>query len=323
MAEKNTSTEDFVTLMIVPHGRRTQGFNLRVPYVSVRSLLAMVALALFFVLLLLVYSTAVTTKLLRVSSLAKQQDAQNEKLSYYADETKRLSESLQEMAEREKELSNLLGLRDPKQSTTLALPPSASAPLLKKPTVHLAPKTQPQTPQAQDLGQEFKQISAQTDQELSSMRFLSGTVHEYRKRFLSTPSIWPVFGYSYGGFGMRIHPVTHQLCFHPGIDIPTYVGAPVKATASGRVRFAGWEGAYGLLVVIDHGYGYSTAYGHNSRLLVNPGDYVSKGMLIAKAGSTGLSTGPHVHYEVHRWGRVLQPGRFLNVDMLTACARLW
>ncbi len=108
-------------------------------------------------------------------------------------------------------------------------------------------------------------------------------------------------------FGYRIHPVTGVYTGHTGIDIGVGTGSPVYASASGNVIVAGWYGGYGYAVVIDHGSGISTLYGHNSSVNVSVGQSVEKGDVIASSGSTGVSTGPHLHFEVRINGAYVDP----------------
>ncbi|MCS7239684.1 MAG: M23 family metallopeptidase [Candidatus Bipolaricaulota bacterium] len=110
--------------------------------------------------------------------------------------------------------------------------------------------------------------------------------------------IWPVRGTISSTFGPRIHPIYGVPSFHTGIDIAVPEGTPVRAAAAGTVSFAGWEEGFGLLVVIDHGDGYKSYYGHLSKLLTSTGQKVLAGETIALSGNTGLSTGPHLHFEV-------------------------
>lgn len=109
---------------------------------------------------------------------------------------------------------------------------------------------------------------------------------------------WPLQGRISSGFGWRNHPITKVRHFHAGIDIAAPHGTPVRAAAAGRVVSAGRMGAYGLAVVIDHGSGYTTWYGHCSKLLVRVGDQVKEGQQIALVGSTGQSTGPHLDFRI-------------------------
>ena len=128
----------------------------------------------------------------------------------------------------------------------------------------------------------------------------------------SIPSIWPCQGYVSSEFGMRIHPVYGYSRYHSGIDIATTYGEPIYSAAAGIVVESGYNGGYGYCIKIDHGNGLSTLYGHCSSLLVNSGEYVSKGQIIAKIGSTGVSTGPHLHYEVLSGGVQIDPARYLH-----------
>ncbi len=114
------------------------------------------------------------------------------------------------------------------------------------------------------------------------------------------------------GFGRRIDPFTRRLAQHLGIDFSGPVGAKIYATADGKVTFTGYRGAYGNLVELKHGLGISTRYGHLSRILVEEGDMVTKGAIIGIQGSTGRSTGNHLHYEVRYNNRALNPLKFLS-----------
>ena len=117
-------------------------------------------------------------------------------------------------------------------------------------------------------------------------------------------------------FGYRIHPVTHKKSFHAGLDLPAKHGTPIYAPASGVVEYASKKGAYGNFLLIAHSYGFKTAYGHLNRYLVKSGDYVSKGQKIAYVGSTGRSTGPHLHYEIRYLTKWVDPKPFMfwNLD---------
>lgn len=132
-----------------------------------------------------------------------------------------------------------------------------------------------------------------------------------REKLAATPSIWPVNGNVTSGFGERTSPFGDGNELHPGIDIAINMGTPVVATADGQIVQSGPAGGYGNLVQIDHGNGISTLYGHNSQLAVSVGQTVEKGQIIAYAGNTGKSTGPHVHYEVRENDTATDPWKYL------------
>lgn len=119
--------------------------------------------------------------------------------------------------------------------------------------------------------------------------------------------LWPLRGTISSPFGPRVHPIYGVPSFHTGIDIAVPEGTSVRAAAAGVVTTAGWDGGFGLLVVIDHGNGYQTYYGHLSKILVGAGERVEAAEVIALSGNTGLSTGPHLHFEVQYNGTSVDP----------------
>jgi murein DD-endopeptidase MepM/ murein hydrolase activator NlpD len=122
---------------------------------------------------------------------------------------------------------------------------------------------------------------------------------------------WPVHGRISGRYGMRIHPIYGRRMMHTGMDIAAPYGTSIRAALGGRVKFVGWKGGYGKTVIIEHANGYETLYGHCSKILVNTGQTVKKGERIAKVGSTGVSNGPHVHFEVKKGGKRTNPESML------------
>ncbi|AJQ25523.1 M23 family metallopeptidase [Pelosinus fermentans] len=145
----------------------------------------------------------------------------------------------------------------------------------------------------------------------------NGQVQEIEKMARNTdqlatkPSIWPTSGEVTSGFGWRNSPMGGGSELHPGMDIANSMGAPVVVAADGVVVQSGAAGGYGNMVQIDHGNGISTIYGHNSRIIVSVGQSVRKGQVISYVGSTGKSTGPHLHYEVRVNGNAVDPIGFM------------
>jgi murein DD-endopeptidase MepM/ murein hydrolase activator NlpD len=131
------------------------------------------------------------------------------------------------------------------------------------------------------------------------------------QRLAATPSIWPTDGYVTSGYGNRISPFTGRQQFHAGLDIAADFGTMVVAPARGRVIFSGMNGPFGRMVEIDHGYGLRTHYAHLSKALVKPGQIVDRGLPIGEVGSTGRSTGPHLHYGVEVNGRTVDPTDYI------------
>jgi len=136
-------------------------------------------------------------------------------------------------------------------------------------------------------------------------------LEDQKSLLASTPSIWPVKGWLTSTFGYRSSPFTGRRELHKGLDIATRSGTPVIAPADGLVVFAGREGGFGNMIIIDHGYGITTRYGHCSSLEAKLGQKIKRGDVVARVGNTGRSTGPHVHYEVAVNGVSVNPSRYI------------
>lgn len=136
---------------------------------------------------------------------------------------------------------------------------------------------------------------------------------------MCVPAIQPVSNKNLkqtaSGYGTRIDPIYKTVKFHAGMDFSANVGTPVYATGNGTVKTAGWEGLYGKCIIIDHGFGYVTRYAHLNQIKVHPGQKVVRGETIGEVGTTGKSTGPHLHYEVHLKGQIMNPVNYYFMDL--------
>jgi len=151
----------------------------------------------------------------------------------------------------------------------------------------------------------------------ASLAEASDSLVAHRDLLESTPSILPAAGVLSSRFSAsRMHPITHRALPHEGVDISAPAGTPILAAAKGTVTYAGWSAGLGYTVEIDHGYGYVTRYGHASKILVRRGQRVTRGEVIANVGSTGLSTSPHLHYEVRIGGRAVNPMNYVIGSVL-------
>ena len=146
----------------------------------------------------------------------------------------------------------------------------------------------------------------------ASLSLVRRTVEKRNALAAATPSIWPAHGWLTSVMGSRVDPVSGGSDFHAGLDIAGDRGQPVFATAAGVVDFAGYQGNYGNMVVIDHGYGLETRYGHLQAFSVTKGGKVQRGDVIGRVGATGRATGSHLHYEVLANGNLLNPLRLLT-----------
>ena len=145
-----------------------------------------------------------------------------------------------------------------------------------------------------------------------SLAEATDSVRNHRELLESTPSILPTEGWISSGFSeSRVHPLHHLPMPHLGIDISAPAGTPIVAAAKGRVTRSSWVVGYGLTIEIDHGFGFTTLYSHASELVVQAGESVTRGQVIAKVGSTGTATAPNLHYEVKVDGIAQDPYRFI------------
>ena len=172
----------------------------------------------------------------------------------------------------------------------------------------------PENPGAapQDLAVMLGSVESQFAQAEKQLDVLGALLEGQELAESSRPSRAPAPGYISSGFGTRADPFTGGRDHHLGVDFDANYGDPVKAAANGIVSFAGWKNGYGNTVVVDHGDGYQTLYGHNQRNVVRVGDVVRAGQEVAKVGSTGRSTGAHLHFEVHVNGRPVNPMAYLE-----------
>ncbi len=176
-------------------------------------------------------------------------------------------------------------------------PGSLATPLLRK---------------AADVRVDVNALIRRADLLASSFSAAEDSLAAHSNRLAATPSILPTQGWLSSAFSaMREHPILHVARPHEGIDVSAPMGTPIEAPAAGVVRSTGWEAGYGNTIEIDHGFGIVTRFAHTSRILVHQGEHVQRGQRIALVGNTGLTTGPHLHYEVHVNGKPVDPLRYV------------
>ncbi len=160
----------------------------------------------------------------------------------------------------------------------------------------------------EELKEQLARMDALLTQQAENMDKLKNDVEKRLAYENARPTAWPMMGRLTSPFGWRKNPYSRRGSeFHLGIDLAGPYGTPIRAAADGVVTFAGWKAAWGKNIIISHGYGYVTQYAHNSSLLVKEGDKVKKGQIIARLGSTGRSTGPHLHFGVAKNGKWINP----------------
>ena len=253
--------------------------------------------------------------------LAMQNEAQKQELAFYKQskqeqeqKIQQQMQQLQKMAEKnQKQLADLSKLEDQVRSQMekngAQLPPKTDASVYGGKgggSLNLATEMNVMLEQEKNIG-----LAAQA--KAVDLQNLLGAIKTENYRQDVTPSKWPTDGgYVSSSFGGRSNPFSgYGRDWHPGIDIAVDYGTPVYASAAGYVQQAGWYGGYGNYIRLGHDFGYETAYGHMSRLAVSAGSFVKKGQVIGYVGSTGYSTGPHLHFEVLKNGEQVNPSSLM------------
>jgi len=191
------------------------------------------------------------------------------------------------------------------------LQPHQKALLLRQDEVSILERERPKL--VSRLYMELMDLSKEAFQRERTLKDLKEFLQAQKSVLLSIPSLWPVYGRITSSFGeVRFSPSSGGTRPHMGIDISAPTGTPIVAPADGVVLSAGREAEYGLLICVDHGHGFTTMYGHLKEIRVKPGDRVKTGQLLGTVGTTGNTTGPHLHYEVRIHGRPANPFSYLT-----------
>ncbi len=249
-----------------------------------------------------------TQRIKRLETDNTQKDQQIEKL---VTKIESLETNLEQMESFKKKILVATGLTSPTALTEVGRG-GAEAPLdsqLANPPVQM-----PASPASLPLNERIdslEQISGKALKINETLQFVDSFLDKQKVRLASTPTIWPVHGLLTDSFGTRVHPLTGKPDHHSGQDIATQLGSPVMATADGYVLMTDFNRYLGKNVVIDHGFGFQTRYGHLYEFAVKEGEHVKRRQIIGYVGSTGSSTAPHLHYEVIVYNKPQNPMDFI------------
>ncbi|SDE77690.1 peptidoglycan DD-metalloendopeptidase family protein [Sporomusa acidovorans] len=293
------------TFMIVPHHGKSV-FSIRIPIKTIKYTAATLGICLAILSGTMInyrYQANLTNQeKYELNQLREVNSKQHAELEELAKETADLQQDMNRLNQLDADLRRMVNSEDLTDT-------SRSAPArLTNYNGQGGPEVHPQTAELLNL---VKELKVAVNERENSLRSLQGSLIEKKERLSATPSIWPTNGEVTSRFGWRNSPWGRGSDWHPGIDIANEAGTPIVATADGVVVNSSWVSGYGNMVEIDHGNGMVSIYGHNAQLLVNVGQQVKKGQLIARMGSTGDSTGPHVHYEIRVNGTAVNPSSFL------------
>lgn len=261
-----------VTIMVVPHSK-LKPLRISVPLIGLFSCLILSVVGAGYII-------SVGVKTIEYYGMKK-------KLSYVSSQFSELRIVMHSLKRADAEFSKLLSLKSKKtilEEADVVNTGSLNIELLKK----------------------------QVSETIESVSEIRKYIEEQKNIYHSTPTGWPMKGLVNSGFGLRIHPISGGRISHSGMDIGAPMGTPIKATADGIVSFSSWHNDSGNIVVLEHGHSFTTVYAHNKENRVKVGQKIKRGEIIAISGSTGATTGPHLHYEVWKNKMPINPGSFLK-----------
>jgi len=293
--------DNYVTLMLVPHDER-KIFSLRIPTI-VLFLLAIAGLATIGV------SAFILTRHVDYELTRRANIRLTEKNAYFVQELASAHEAFQRVAKIEDELRAMLKMKSKKELLKFtgeggpSLADQANVMKMLNNRATLTPK---------EFAVSLTYLKKDARDRMESYQELKKYIATQRSLLASRPTSWPLRGWITSRFGPRHSPFFEGITMHNGIDIANEEGTSIKAPADGVITYTGWEGGYGRLIIIDHGYGFSTRYGHLQRILVNIGQRVRRGQVIGFVGTTGRSTAPHLHYEIRVNGVPVDPFKYLK-----------
>jgi murein DD-endopeptidase MepM/ murein hydrolase activator NlpD len=261
-----------ITIMFVPHSN-VKALSVKVPSIGI-----VVSVVLWFIGMVYVLSVAVNTF---------EYHRMREKLNYYSGQFIEMKKTMTSLKSAESEFRRLFSLKT-KERVLESIDTSDNGSI------------------------DMEALKKEIKFTMESVGEIKDYLSQQRDLYVSTPKGWPVVGRISSPYGYREHPKTGERDFHSGMDIAADPGVPVKATADGIVSFAGWSGGSGNLVALEHGSGFSTFYAHNRVVVVKVGQKIKRGDILSYVGSTGSSTGPHLHYEVWKEGKSLNPSNFIE-----------
>lgn len=289
------------TVMVVPH-ERTKPITFSMPslvlYLAVGALVSVIVTSLYLVAKRIDYASTVVHNMVLEN-----------KLEHFSKALITQRNAVAELKEVDGELRTLLGLKNKK---AIIEAKGVGGPS----DVDVMNANTLQNPNYIFSIPEFDATMITLQHEMHDVRVrakkLFAHIKHERKMYIAMPKMWPTIGRISSRYGYRINPLTGRGEFHRGIDISNSKGTKILATADGKVVYAGWFCGYGKMILIQHGYGYTTRYGHCSKIVTHSGMRVKKGDIIGYMGSTGFSSGPHLHYEVLVGNQPCNPLRFVR-----------
>ena len=249
----------------------------------------------------------VRKKTFELSQLRQQTQEQKSKIHFFASKIEDLEKQLSRLKDFDKRIRIIANL-EKSQETTLFMGMGGPSPSDLREKLKAE---NDETGLAQQMRTDIERLESEASSQEQSLSELEKLLQSKKEMLVHTPSIWPVHGWVTSGFGFRTNPFTGLNQMHEGLDIANRIGTPVIAPADGIVSDTGRDSTHGNVVVISHGFGINSRFLHLSKIVVRAGQKVKRGDKIAEVGTTGISTGPHLHYEIKVNGIPVNPLRYI------------
>lgn len=301
----SSSNESFTLIVVPDRHAEVKRFHLRKAWVL--QALAGLGVVLLVSLVMAGHYVSVVAEAHENPLLRDENLKLKSELAVIREQLQHVGQTLDRVERFDQKLRAITLLSDPQRN--LAMGPVEQQPLAAAGDNQFVRSKDAEGPQV--LGQKLDKLSAEATRQEQSLQELQAYFQDQKSLLASVPSVWPVRGWVTSDFGSRVDPYTSEHVMHSGLDIAGPHGKEIVAPADGTVVFAGLEGGYGNVVVIDHGYGIKTRYGHLAFIKVKAGERVKRGDIVAGMGNTGRSTGPHLHYEVRVNGVAQNPRKFI------------
>ena len=295
------------TLMLVPQNSR-RVFKLKIPFYAFVSGMLVLALLLFMFIYMSMDYLYIIREFNSIDDIKNRNRKLGKQLYSYKVKVEEIENTLERLKTLTTKLKIISNLADADERSNIF---NAEAEAIEGVDDFSMSSDSEMDNEFRGMQARLKDIYHKMEYQEDDLNKLNEYLEEQSALLASTPSIIPVKGWITSYFGPRLDPFTRKLAKHEGIDISARAGTTIVAPADGVVTFAGNKPGYGLTITIDHGYGITTVYGHNSKFFVAQGKKVKRGMPISAVGSTGRSTGPHLHYEVRVNGVTVDPRKFI------------
>ncbi len=300
MTKKGSNKENYFTLMFIPHDhRKVYTFKVSGWLIGGLSLILLAVIGA---------SSFILTQHVNYELTKRANINLTEKNAYFVQELAKTHDAFKRVSKIEDEFRAMLKMKN--KPNSIKYTGEGGPTIADQSFIDNLSKRSTLTPN--EFAQSLNYLKSNAKLRIENYREIKNYIATQRSLLAAKPNSWPVRGWITSRFGPRKSPFFTTITNHEGIDIANEEGSSIKAPADGVVTFSGWQGSYGKLIVIDHGYGYSTRYGHMSRLLVNVGQRVRRGQVIGFMGSTGRSTASHLHFEIRVNGVPVNPLKYLK-----------